>query len=258
MTAVRPFRFCSASGLETLHRTVTDAFTAWAEGRFDSGELADFQVEVDPCNAGAVSAAGDVRVPSLSAEGPRGTWWVDAEQYTAMQFLLFGNAVRPGSIAAEIARQALVDLVDAVAGAVPSPCLQEVIDLGVAGRALAKVCIRLQGRELEFLVDLPAPSVPPLPSGQAGLPKVSYVPALLPHPVSVHATLGTVEVDLGTLHMLRPGDILRLDKRLDEPADLEIAGERLHCAAYLVASGHRKALEINQSKTPTPRDPSHA
>ena len=98
-----------------------------------------------------------------------------------------------------------------------------------------------------LLAELPDPNLLPLRPAGARAPAGSYAAALLPQQVTVRATLGAVEVDLGTLHMLRPGDVLRLDKRLDEPVELDIAGERLQCDAFLVASGSHKAVELNRS-----------
>ncbi len=257
MNTPRAFRFCAASALEQLQRRVSAAFSAWAQGRFEAGSLPPFQVEAAPCSAPAVDAVGEVRVPCLSAHGAYGSFWLDAEQATAMQVLLFGAVARSDGMAAEIAQALLVELVEAIAGAAPGPCPQEVIDLSVPGRALAVARIRCEGVALEFLVELPDPNLPPARLPQARDPATSYASALLPHRVNVRATLGCVEVDLGTLHLLRPGDILRLDKRLDEPAELDVAGERLRCEAYLVASGQRKAVELSP-QNPLAKDLSYA
>jgi len=258
MNTPRAFRFCSASALEQLQRRVSAAFSAWAQGRFEADSLPPFQVEAAACKAPAVNAACEVRLPCLSAHGAYGTFWLDAEQAAAMQVLLFGAAARSGSMAAEIAQASLAELVEAIAGAAPGPCPQEMIDLSVPGRALAAARIRCEDVALEFLVELPDPNLLPRRPSQARDLATSYASALLSHQVNVRATLGTVEFDLGTLHLLRPGDILRLDKRLDEPAELDVAGERLHCEAYLVASGERKAVELSKPQNPLPKDLGHA
>jgi flagellar motor switch/type III secretory pathway protein FliN len=214
-----------------------------------------FEVQVHPCSAPAGPAAGEARVPSLGAHGAHGSFWVDAEQASAVEALLFGGTGRPAGMGAAIAQQALVELIEALADAAPRACPQEVIDLSVPGRALADVRIRCGGHTLALLVELPDPNLLPLHAAEARPRSASYAAALLPHPVTVHASLGAVEVDLGALHMLRPGDILRLDKRLDEPVELDIAGERLCCEAYLVASGGRKAVELNRANPSTKASP---
>lgn len=258
MSDVRPFRLCSASALEKMRRRIADAFAGWAEEHLAFGSAAAFDVEVTPCSAPVVTAAGEVRIPSLAAHGAHGSFWLDAEQALAIETLLFGGGARPGGMASSIAQQALAELVEALADAAPRACAQEVIDLSLPGRALAEVRIRCLGHALVLLVELPDPNLLPLPSTSGHAVTATYSAALLPHKVTVRATLGAVEVDLGTLHMLRPGDILRLDKRLDEPVDLDIAGERLQCDAYLVASGPRKAVELNRSANSRTKDPSHA
>jgi flagellar motor switch/type III secretory pathway protein FliN len=259
MSAARSFRFCSASGLQAMKQRVTDAFAAWAEERLCAGAAPAFSVQAQPCSAPAVAAAG-ARVPSLAAHGAHGSFWLDAEQGTVMQHLLFGGIARADGMASAIAQQALSDLVEAVADAAPRPCAQEVIDLSVPGRALAELRIHCQDHALVLLTELPDPNLLPLRPAGASAPAGSYTAALMPQQVMVRATLGEVEIDLGTLHMLRPGDVLRLDKRLDEPVELDIAGERVHCDAFLVASGPHKAVELNRSASPnpTPKAPSHA
>lgn len=246
MSTVRSFRFCSASGLQAMKQRVADAFAAWAEERLCAGPAPAFSVEVQPCSAPAVADAG-ARVPSLAAHGAHGSFWLDAEQCTAMQHVLFGGTARADGMASAIARQALAELVEAVADAAPRACAQEVIDLAVPGRALAEVRIRCQDHTLVLLAELPDPNLLAVRPAATRAPAGSYTAALMPQQVTVRATLGAVEVDLGTLHMLRPGDVLRLDKRLDEPVELDIAGERLQCDAFLVASGSHKAVELNRS-----------
>lgn len=257
MSAARPFRFCSASGLEKMRRRVESAFAAWADERLAAGGVPPFEVQVLACSAPAVPVASKVRVPSVAAHGAHGSFWVDAEQAVAVETLLFGGTGRAAGMAAAIAQQALAELVEALADAAPRACPQEAIDPSVPGRALAEVRIRCSGYTLALLAELPDPNLLPVRPAETRPRNASYTSALLPHEVTVHATLGAVEVDLGTLHMLRPGDILRLDKRLDEPVDLDIAGERLHCEAYLVASGERKAVELNRAN-PSTKAASHA
>ena len=254
MSAARPFRFCSESALRALQERVAAAFSAWALERLTEGSAPAFEVEVVPCSA----SPGEVCVPDLAARGAHGTFWTDAQQAASMEILLFGGAARPGSMAADLAQAALAELLEAIADAAPRPCPQEMIDPSQAGRALARARVRCRGQLLVLLVELPEVDPQSAWARASCPPAASYAAALLPSRVSLRATLGDVEVDLGTLHMLRPGDILRLDKRLDECVELDIAGERLQCDAWLVASGRHKALELGRPHTFPPKDLSHA
>jgi flagellar motor switch/type III secretory pathway protein FliN len=257
VSAPRAFRFCSASGLQALQRQVAAAFSAWAQDRLCAGAAPAFEVRVSPCCVAGEDTKAATWVPHLSAHGGHGSFWATPDADAAMQALLFGGTARPDGMAVRIAREAVGELLEAIADAAPRDCAQEIIDASIAGRALAQVHIACREHALVLLAELPDPNLLPLrPAESQRL--ASYGSALLPHQVTVRASLGAVELDLGTLYMLRPGDILRLDCRLDAAVDLDIAGERLHCDAYLVAAGQRRALELSRLPHPPTKDSPHA
>jgi hypothetical protein len=68
--------------------------------------------------------------------------------------------------------------------------------------------------------------------------------ALESRPVRVDALVGSAELALAELASLAPGDVLVLDRRLEQPALLVLGSEPAFAAGYLCASGGQRALEV--------------
>ena len=93
---------------------------------------------------------------------------------------------------------------------------------------------------------LPQPAAPR--TAGSPTPLGSLDRALAPQPVTLHATLGSAEIDLQTLHSLRIGDVIRLDKHLDDAVNVAIAGAALPCEAHLVAPHGDVALRLGRPR----------
>lgn len=58
------------------------------------------------------------------------------------------------------------------------------------------------------------------PSGPDGTPTVNDLQAVFDVPVKVQAVLGRSRMDIGALMRLKTGDVVELDRRVGEPADI--------------------------------------
>lgn len=62
--------------------------------------------------------------------------------------------------------------------------------------------------------------------------------------VTLQAWVGEVEIGLGLLQSLSPGDVIRLEASIHEPLQLSLSGAPTPVRAYLGSSGGRKALQM--------------
>lgn len=67
--------------------------------------------------------------------------------------------------------------------------------------------------------------------------------------VVLEVDAGATEVPLGALAALRPGDVLRLDSRLDQALTVRVRGGAAIALGYLGRSGEHAAVEIVKSST---------
>lgn len=239
---VRPFRLCSESARSQLETHAAAVFQRWAQDHLGTTAAASLDVDV---SAGSTAAEGIRERPATTwwrAQGPQGDVWIDDDQVSSMDALLFGGAARPDGIGAELARGAFKRLAQALSGALEVRAADRPADLLAPGRAVAVVTLVCGSFGLRFWVEPPeatrgkritaSPSVTPL------------LRALENQTLTVNASLGSVEVDLETICSLRRGDILRLDKQITAGADLAVGTETLPCDAYLVASQGSMAVEL--------------
>jgi len=77
------------------------------------------------------------------------------------------------------------------------------------------------------------------------VPKLRLDHALKGHRVTLHATLTGVELDLGQLQALKPGDIVPLAHALDAPAQLSGADGMPVCEGWLGQLDGRMAVELS-------------
>jgi flagellar motor switch/type III secretory pathway protein FliN len=68
--------------------------------------------------------------------------------------------------------------------------------------------------------------------------------AIAKQTVRVDVRLGESELDLGSLQTLSVGDVLRLDKKLDEGVELHVGDQRLPCIGYLAAHDGDVVIEL--------------
>lgn len=111
-----------------------------------------------------------------------------------------------------------------------------------AGRALLQLTLRGEHDALRLLVELPEAQPPattrkPAPLGSARA-------AIGQQPVTVEVRLGSAEIHLGALATLAVGDVLVLDRRLDEGVELRVDEQRLPCVGWLGSVDGRIAVEV--------------
>lgn len=239
----RPYRLCSAAALAGAQLHATQALQRWSSEWLGptAGQIA---VEVsEHARTPAAANEGDW----LRAHGDKATFWVATSQQALLGQLLFGpsaGAARPGTLAASSVAQALEALVQELAGARSFQHTAAPVHLHEAGRAAVQMMLRWGDESLLLLGEL-APTARPV-SASPKSPLGSLAQALGAQPVTLRAGLGSTELDLQTLQMLRVGDVLPLDKRVDDRLDLSVAGEELHCAGYLVSLDGAKAIEFTR------------
>ena len=245
----RPYRLCSDAAIASAQLHATQALQRWSiewVGPTAAGQIA---VEVSQ-QPRAPAAANEEAGGWLGAQGSKGTFWVETSQQALLGQLLFGpsaGVVRPGTLAASSAAQALEALLLELAGADSFQQASAPVHLQEAGRVGVQLMVRWGSESLLLQGEL---AHAPRPAAAARSPLGSLVQALGAQPVTLQACLGSTELDLQTLHMLRVGDVLRLDKRVDEGLDLSVAGEELRCGGYLVSLDGAKAIEFVRQPLP--------
>src|SRR5207245_4129234 len=100
--------------------------------------------------------------------------------------------------------------------------------------------LRLASEELSLLMELPRASAHV--ASRDGLLPVQG--AIAKQTVRVDVRLGESELDLGSLQTLSIGDVLRLDKKLDEGVELHVGDQRLPCIGYLAAHDGDVVIEL--------------
>jgi len=87
----------------------------------------------------------------------------------------------------------------------------------------------------------------------AGQPSLASLrQALARHPVALTARLDAVELSLGDLRGLRPGDVIPLPHLLDRPLAVHSTDGAALCHAWLGRNGERRALQLVSSIEPHP------
>lgn len=79
---------------------------------------------------------------------------------------------------------------------------------------------------------------------QEGQAVTSARSALAAQPVSLQVTVGTAELSLSQLESLSRGDVIRLDRQVDEPLPLLVDDQGYGIGGYLGASGNKRAVQL--------------
>lgn len=109
------------------------------------------------------------------------------------------------------------------------------------GRAASPVHVLLSPEAIHRLCGLsPAMRATAMPA----LPPVDPRPALRDARCSLTLTLGQAVVDIGSLGSLRVGDVLTLDRRIDQPLPLRDEQGRTVLSAFLGRAEHRRAVSL--------------
>lgn len=237
--AVRPFRLCTAADQAAFTARATLAFSAWADEWL--GTAAEAALSCAPLMA----VAPEDDAAWLRVQGAAGTVWIAADQVRAVTAWLFGTPQASGGGLAATAAQAGLNalalrLAQAPAGeaALRAPAPLHLLE---PGRAVLRACIEFAEAELVLLAELPAPerAMAPLNEPLGGLGS-----ALGTQEVRLQAWLGEAELELRALRTLAVGDVLRLNRKLDEPVELEVNHQRVPCRGYLGARDGSLAVEI--------------
>jgi flagellar motor switch/type III secretory pathway protein FliN len=235
----RIYRLCSAAELAGFEAHAVQVLQAWA--RQWTGEAGAPALD---CRVVAPLATDEVvQGRWCCAEGVHGSVWAAPEGAAAMAGLLFGEPLIAGEVALEAGRRALAALLQPLAGAAPTSGHAAPAHFAQAGRALLQLTLG-EPSALRLLVELPetqraAAARRPVPLGSART-------AIGQQPVTLEVRLGEAEIALGALATLAVGDVLVLDRRLDEGVELRLDEQRLPCAAYLGSVDGRIAVEVTR------------
>jgi flagellar motor switch/type III secretory pathway protein FliN len=245
--AMQPYRVLGAAEIDAARSDALGALGAWAEAWLDRGTSAELELR---CEAAPRSGGtGPADAPRwLTCHGASGTVWACDTEVAALQQWLFGEPRgAEGSTSYRVARRALFALMQGLAGAQDGAQALQTDgappELRQAGRAPIALFIESPGVRACLYIETPAPAArhaahprrEPPASARAGVGKQS---------VTVEAWLGEAELELGALRTLAVGDVLRLDRRIDDGPVLKLSGTALPCTAQLGVQGGKIAVEL--------------
>jgi flagellar motor switch/type III secretory pathway protein FliN len=247
MTDVRPFRPCSSSDIAAMQSRAREALRDWSRhwlgAELDAGAAATCR----PPQQGSLDDAGSW----WQCRGAGGCVWVSHGQCAVVAQLLFGgDAARPSGerLASGVARRALDALMRSLVQAGETQGVQAAQvphHLAQPGRRALEIELKLATVQLSMLLELPQADALAKATRRETLKPTRD--ALARQAVRIDVRIGESELDLGTLRMLSVGDVLRLDRKLDEGVDLIVDGQRLPCVGYLAAQGDGVVVEVARS-----------
>lgn len=247
---VRPYRPCTASDVGAAQARVEEILATWSAAWTDAGGV-----------GGEVSASIGENPAAFASDGPwctvagsHASVWTRTASAAVATELLFDEAVvggrRSEGLAMSLGRRALAELLSALAGTAPTGAsgLQEVpapVHLLQAGRAVLRLQLELAtAGVIDVYLERSGPVSEATPGRGPALADLSL--GLADQAVEVQAVLGDTEIELGLLHGLAIGDVLRLDAQVDDGIELRIGGKRLPCKGYLGTIDGRLAVELGR------------
>lgn len=248
---VRPYRPCTASDVGATQARVAEVLATWSEAWVDAGGVGgDVSASI-----GEGSAAFTSDGPWCTVAGSHGSVWTRTASAAVATELLFDEAVvggrRSEGLAMSLGRRALSELLNALAGTAPTgaSCLQEALaplHLLQPGRAVLRLQLQLAtAGVIDIYLERSRPASEATPGHGPALADMSL--GLADQAVEVQAVLGDTEIELGLLHGLAVGDVLRLDAQVDDGIELRIGGKRLPCKGYLGTTDGHLAVELGRS-----------
>lgn len=245
---VRPYRPCTAKDVEAAKTQAAAACQAWARAWLDPVTVS---VDVEPMETGgAALRAADPADSWYSLSGEFGTVWAPSSLAAPIAQAMFDEEAvgerRADGLACEVGRQALCSLLCALAGSPldAAPRLAARPEhLLEAGRPVLRQRIAISSTAvLDMYVELPEKTASSTAAKRPALQALTM--GLSGQSVEVRAVLGETEIELGVLHSLAVGDVLRLDGRLDDGIALWIGEKRLPCTGYLGSLDGQLAIEV--------------
>jgi flagellar motor switch/type III secretory pathway protein FliN len=253
--AVRPFLLINNTERENIVARVQRALGGWQEEWFASASPPTVMV---PDSAPEINAPGRIHKNYKVSErnGIAVSLPVDWET-RANAWMTGSGAEAPAN--GEIAQLVIDQMTRALAAAILRPSgsaverMAPMVDLGVLepdGEALigavdvhcqiastTDIWLRLwPGVVDEWLAALAVPSPQRVTLSPA-------LEALTDRPVAIEAILGEAELTLDELYTLGVGDVIRLDRRLEDPLTLRLSDKAV-CGGFLGTSGDRKAVQL--------------
>jgi flagellar motor switch/type III secretory pathway protein FliN len=255
---IRPYKLINRSESEALTTRLTGAVGHWSDA-YAAGDLA-----VDCVLLSAVEIAD--RMPLVeewligaSGRGPVLAIGLASNWQQRLLGWLLGKPpaaarVETGTLARELCGLALQNLgrriVESVSGATSglgwSPGQQPMGVRAECGFVVASFRI---GADTSLLVvlwpDTVHASVSPPPNRRVAAPAVEPLSRALQNEVVVLcARVGGAELAVDELTTLSVGDVIRLDRKINEPLDVYVEGGSRVCAARLGSHHGRKALQL--------------
>jgi flagellar motor switch/type III secretory pathway protein FliN len=256
---IRPYLLFGGTELNRLEQTLALVTAAWAERWLSAG-------------------SAEVRAEMLGAEAERNGDWLALKSgasavylkrpvgiYKALALAMFGDVAKapglsdaPSPMVAGTLASALQDLGAAVLAAL-NPAKESPDVLSIAAPPPAEtwdpgagaLMIRIECKPLQLRLLLPGSLSAAYLRG-AETARASPSAAPLENPLSMLATrsvrvaaqLGEAEIDIGTLQSLAVGDVIKLDTRVDQPAQLLSADGTPLCHGYLGTRDGYKSLQL--------------
>lgn len=256
--AVQPYVLTSQAVLSQLQQRIAGRVGQWCT---------DWGVAPDAVTV-TCQRAWEAGAPSGTAEGCMYQsqdkllgLWTTLHCAAGMQKLLFsvdhrfeGQSMRPESMAAHVAREALQALQQVVRDDVLGIASVEQAGLPPAqgwrpGAGSVLVCIAIEEHALFAWMNLasvadlaPAPVKAALPPIAAG----AWQRALAPVAVRLPVEIGAAVIDVAGLLSLAVGDVIRLDALLERPVPVKSVTGEMVCGAYLGRVGEHMAIEVCQ------------
>jgi len=212
MTDARPYKLFGDSERAALAGAAGAALASWREAWLPAGA----QLESECAPAAELGAAATQGALSFSA-GERG-WWICGDR-AALARAVYGAA--DSGLAGAAGLAAMRELAAALLGGAPSLAEEGSPPAHLFGAGSAASALRLSLGEAELRMvstpgwtlatlreRLPRPAAAPLDSRRA---------ALAAQPVALEVVAGWVELELGALRGLAPGNVIALGTRIDAP-----------------------------------------
>jgi hypothetical protein len=244
--AAQPLHFWRAEQLDRLERFLEQVLRSWAR---DWG-VAERALCV-ACHRASVHDGHAGEGTALRGEEGIVAWFRAGPWEAALSKQLFGEAVRPGGIAEEVARACVDDATRRLAlalGISGAPSGRTVPSPGYRGAWGGQVRASLP---FDGLLLMNSAAVGACLSEKQRTTSPPRSPAAIPvlqaataHRLPLRAQLESCEIDLGVLQDLQPGDVLRIPHRLDAPLQVRTESGATLFRGYLASSRGRKVLEL--------------